>query len=150
MDVVESLNALGHVLAGADVPTLIGMAVAGRITGRHETSTPRVDGFGSHGFLAQYRDFQESPNQVRHFVGAMIAGAVLGPDKGLARMNANEMDPGGTGAADVQLNQVAVPLGADLQETIMKYGRFQTQFSRDRMHQLADETERKICDPRVD
>lgn len=141
-------NALGSVLAGGDVARLALRAGAGRVTGRHETSQPIVDGFGSVGFSTTYQDFHDSPNQVRHFIGGLLAGMSQGPG-GLDTMNGNETDPNGTGAADVRLNSVAVPLGTELQLFNTGYIGMETDAERDRMHQLANDVEKRICDPNV-
>jgi hypothetical protein len=108
-----------------------------------------VDGFGSRGFLSDYQDFRSSPNQVRHFMGALLAGMSQGKDDGLAIMNRNETDPVVDGAADIRLNNIAVPLGAELQSHNSAFGGVRSSAGRDRMHQLASDVEKRICDPSV-
>ena len=145
-NVIQGTNQLGNVLAGGDVVSLGLRAVAGRVTGRHETSQPIVDGFGSAGFLRDYQDFGSSPNQVRHSIGGLLAGSSRGMN-GLAAMNANEPDPTGDGAADVRLNGASVPLGAALQLHNGDFGTNRSLAGRDRMRQLAADVEKKLCDP---
>lgn len=123
-------------------------ALALKVTGRHEISQPIVDGFGSRGFLSVYQDAGSSPNQVRHFVGGLLAGMSRGM-AGLEQMNANEPDPTGDGAANVRLNRVSVPLGADLQLHNTKFGTDKTLAGRDRMRQLAGDIQKGVCDPNV-
>jgi hypothetical protein len=64
-------------------------------------------------------------------------------------MNAREGDPNGDGAADIRLNEVAVPLGGDLNSHVSAYGGYRTEFGRTRMAQLAKDVDEKICDPNV-
>jgi YD repeat-containing protein len=148
-DVGAAVNALGSVVGGGTGAALVARAVAGRVTGRREAPQPRVGGFESTGFRATYRDFGSSPNQVRHAITAIQVGMMRGTDRGLASLNANETDPTGDGAADIRLNQVAVPLGGDLNSHVSAYGGYRTEFGRQRMEQLAKDVDEKICDPNV-
>jgi hypothetical protein len=87
--------------------------------------------FGSSGFKPQFVD---SGNQVRHFTGGLWAGYLYGPGVAELGMNSNEDNtlipgrgvilsaggilptfwPTGDSRADVALNSVSVPLGANL------------------------------------
>ncbi|MER3522450.1 MAG: hypothetical protein C4317_10030, partial [Acidimicrobiia bacterium] len=72
--------------------------------------------FGSEGFA---RSYYEPPigkvpsNQVRHAVGGLLAGYVMGKDAGLRFMNSRE-NPGDLlhGVPDIRLNEQTVPMGA--------------------------------------
>lgn len=148
-DVGAAMNALSAAVGGGVGAVLVARKVLGSVTGRHEAPQPRVGDFGSHGFLAPYRDFGSSPNQVRHAVGALMSGMIRGTEKGLSTMNSNETDPNADGAADVRLNGAAVPLGGELTQHVSADGGFRTERGRKRMHQLASDFDNKICDPNV-
>jgi len=68
--------------------------------------------FGDSGFKPE---FQDHSNQVRHFVGGLVAGYDLGDDLGLYIMNQREEEnPGPNGIpnqADIALNAVSTRMG---------------------------------------
>lgn len=133
--VIDAVNSLGIVLAGGDVVS----QVLQRLNNQNYQAMVE---FGNNGFREEFRD-TVSPNQVRHFIGALMAGAVLGAKRGLEKMNGREQP----GSLDTNLNNVAVPLGAALQEHNSKYGNMSTVHHQERMNKLADEVRDKICAP---
>lgn len=135
VSVIDAVNYLGSALAGGDV---LGQ-IWNRVTGQNPE--PRV-AFGNNGFQDNFRD-QVSPNQVRHFIGALMAGMALGTDKGLEVMNGRET----TGSLDINLNNIAVPLGGGLQEHNSRYGHHSTQYHAERINKLADDVRDKVCAP---
>ncbi|HEY3581096.1 MAG TPA: RHS repeat-associated core domain-containing protein, partial [Pyrinomonadaceae bacterium] len=97
------------------------------------------------GFKAQFRD---NSNQVRHFVGGLIAGYRLGYGPALLFMNSREEpNTNGVNNADIALNAVSTALGANHvvppRATINPFG---LPVNRG-FHNLADAIRREICDP---
>jgi RHS repeat-associated protein len=97
------------------------------------------------GFKAQFRD---NSNQVRHFVGGLIAGYRLGYGPALLFMNGREEpNTNGVNNADIALNGVSTALGANHvvppPSTLNPFG---LPVNRG-FHNLADAIRTEICDP---
>ncbi len=117
-----SLEALGHIgdLAasfGTDGETFVndlGATLSGTSTSNLRSPTGGVPLFDASGFRA---DFQDRSNQVRHFTGALVAGASLGSIGGQLANTGRELTAFGTGAfsrADISMGNAAARLGAGL------------------------------------
>jgi len=95
-----------------------GLTVAGTWAGFEETNR-NYGNYLSSGFAPSYYEGGNN-NQVRHAVGGLIAGYVLGESLGLDFMNSRE-DPNDPlhGAPDIALNGRTVPMGASIAKDIM-------------------------------
>ena len=71
--------------------------------------------YGSSGFQSQFVDTREpTANQVRHYIGGLIAGANLGAGLGLRAMNSHETPGRSDYVPDTNLNAVSTRHGANL------------------------------------
>jgi RHS repeat-associated protein len=70
----------------------------------------RTPAFGDSGFR---REYQDGSNQVRHFVGAMVAGAAFGSALGQILNTGREIQSAGN-VADIRMGNLAAHLGAQL------------------------------------
>jgi hypothetical protein len=98
--------------------------------------------FGDSGFKPQFRD---GSNQVRHFVGGLVAGYRLGSAPADILMDQRE-DPGNP---DTRLNAVSTKLGGEgiVKETWTRPGRGIAQVHiENKFGTLADEIRKQVCD----
>jgi len=108
------MDLLAQVLTEFTEASRLGIAEGAAGIGSEDT----VGGFGSEGFSSQ---FYEQPaggvpsNQVRHFIGGLVAGYVFGAEEGLNIMNGRE-DPNDPvhGVPDINLNGKSVWMGAQI------------------------------------
>lgn len=136
-DLVKLVANIAAVSSDADVfmKTLVGQVIGNLNTKSSEdfekASRLRGAGYGDSGFKPEFRD---GGDQVRHFVGGLWAGYLYGPGVGQLGMNSNEdntitdgrgirrsvggllptISPTKESEADIALNAVSVPLGAQL------------------------------------
>jgi hypothetical protein len=88
----------------------IGRTLAATTRGNVGYPSGRVPPFGDTGFAPAYRD---ASNQVRHFTGALVAGARYGSLAGQALNTGRELLTE-RNLADVYLGNAAAALGADI------------------------------------
>lgn len=88
--------------------TFIGVASGDVDVMRRGANTSTGEYFSSTGFRAGLFD-NIRDNQARHFMGGLIAGYNLGSIAGALVMNHNE-----DSQADLRVNEISIPLGANL------------------------------------
>jgi hypothetical protein len=136
-DLTDALNGLSFILTGGTITNHIYAGIRGEAGYR---PSPRVT-FGSVGFL-QNLSAGPDDNQVEHFTGGLVAGFVMGADRGLARMNGREIGNGAHEVADRNLNALSLPMGQAIQEhSTLRMGGAQF------LNSVANDVKAKICTP---
>ena len=125
----QALEHIGAVAAsfGTDGETFVndmGATLSGTTTSSPANPSGRIPAFDASGFRAE---FQDNSKQVRHFTGALVAGAAFGSLGGQLANTGRELTAFGTGAfsnADISMGNAAARLGAGLAGGRISPGRF--------------------------